>query len=308
MASRYYPRVEIKKCSLLFILCSRFVKKNINLTYIKIYDKILDAFSNLTKKFFPNLLFLIKVFLGVGVGILLASKVLSFLFDYILLELLCLFTGFLIGSLINDKKERDIKEDTKKYKYYVSFIIAFIIVISLSILNVYINKNSETGKDEVFSDVNIVLMIELFFLSIISFTTMLFPGISGSLTLMIFGLYYPILNQISLLTHFENYKDINFIITSLKILIPILLGGLCAFLFVTKPLNYLFKKYHKISLYVIFGFVVASIISMFILNYKDIASSFSILHLLLSVLAFLPFGYFSSKLLNHFASKNAQVQ
>ena len=65
-----------------------------------IYEKMVDAFASLTKKFWPNFLYLLKVGLGIIVGIFLASKLLKLLFAVLFIETISLFAGIIIGGIV----------------------------------------------------------------------------------------------------------------------------------------------------------------------------------------------------------------
>ena len=81
-------------------------------------------------------------------------------------------------------------------------------------------------------------------------------------------------------------------------MIPLIVGGALSLIFISKPINRAFERHRDICMYLIFGFLVASIISMFILNFHDIEIQFTWWHLLLALLVFLPIGFFSSVLLH----------
>jgi len=87
---------------------------------------------------------------------------------------------------------------------------------------------------------------------------MVVPGISGSFVLMLIGYYYPIVNAIRSLTKFEN------IFHNLVILGFAGIGILLGIVLAAKLIEYLLDKYEIPTYYGIIGFVIASIISIFI--------------------------------------------
>ena len=269
-----------------------------------IYEEFISALANLTKKFWPNFLYLLKVGIGIVLGIVLAAKVLNIMFARILLETVVFFAALVLGGIFMDRKNLKLEEDekSKSYKYIIGFILAFLLVIGLTIVNVIVLKNPQTPDDR-FIEVGFKEMVILFFSMMLATLAMIFPGISGSLMFMILGVYYPILNAISDLTVFSNYSTEGFILNELLIILPMLLGGVISLLFLSKPIKWVFNKYHKITLYVISGFVIASVIAIFVLNFDGIKESFKIWHLLLSIFVSLPLGFGLSYLLHRFGNK-----
>ena len=268
-----------------------------------VYEKMVKSLANLTKKFGPNFGYLIQIFLGVGVGFIGASRVLDIAFSHIILEMICLFSGILLGGIWNDKDEyRSIIKSGKKKPYIIAFLIAFGAIMLLTLVNQLLLTSDLEGitqrNDERWNDVTLMQMGILFFAIIFGATAMIFPGISGSLCFMVFGIYYPVLNAMSDVTNFSKYQDPGFTLNLLKIMIPLIVGGALSLIFISKPINRAFERHRDICMYLIFGFLVASIISMFILNFHDIEIQFTWWHLLLALLVFLPIGFFSSVLLH----------
>lgn len=268
-----------------------------------VYEKMVKSLANLTKKFGPNFGYLIQIFLGVGVGFVGASRVLDIAFSHIILEMICLFSGILLGGIWNDKEEyKTIYKTGKKRTYIISFLIAFGAIMLLTIINQLLISSDLEGitqrNDERWNDVTILQMVILFFAIAFGATAMIFPGISGSLCFMVFGIYYPVLNAMSDITNFSKYQDPGFAFNLIKIMIPLIVGGALSLIFISKPINKAFEKHRDICMYLIFGFLIASIISMFILNFHDIQIQFTWWHLLLAIIVFLPAGFFASVLLH----------
>ena len=268
-----------------------------------VYEKMVKSLANLTKKFGPNFGYLIQIFLGVGVGFVGASRVLDIAFSHIILEMICLFSGILLGGIWNDKEEyKTIYNTGKKRTYIISFLIAFGAIMLLTIINQLLISSDLEGitqrNDERWNDVTILQMVILFFAIAFGATAMIFPGISGSLCFMVFGIYYPVLNAMSDITNISKYQDPGFAFNLIKIMIPLIVGGALSLIFISKPINKAFEKHRDICMYLIFGFLIASIISMFILNFHDIEIQFTWWHLLLALLVFLPAGFFASVLLH----------
>lgn len=276
-----------------------------------IYEKMVYSLANLTKDFWPNFLYLIKIMLGVLVGLLGCAKVLNILFSHIILEMILLFTGVLLGGIYNDRWDYVFDKKYKKSTLIIALIIAFLVIMGMTMFNLYIQKRQISESPEEiealhrmrWTNIKFPRLVLVFFFTIIGTTAMIFPGISGSLLFMSVGIYYPVLNALSDLTRLSNWQNPVFVYDILKLGCALLLGAIVSLLFISKPINYIFMKYRRVCLFVILGFLIASIFSMYILNYRDIVRQFDWWHPILGVLVFMPLGFMISLLLNNMKLK-----
>ena len=272
---------------------------------IGVYEEMITAFANITKKFWPNFLYLLKIGIGIVVGVAITAKILNILFQMLLLEVVCLFVGVIIGGLIYDIPELKLTEDemhNKPWRFFLAMGIAILVIITLSVVNVVFSKGGASPQDR-FDNVGIKEMIYLFLLIIPGTMCMLFPGISGSLLFMVLGLYYPVLNAINDFIHVSNWSEPGFFLYLIKIIVPLLLGAGLTLLFISKPIKWLFNKYHKLCLYIIVGFVIGSIFAMYIVNFKEISLQFTPWHLVFSLIFSIPGGMALSIGLNTLGAK-----
>ena len=274
---------------------------------IGVYEEMITAFANITKKFWPNFLYLLKIGIGIVVGVAITAKILNILFQMLLLEVVCLFVGVIIGGLIYDIPELKLTEDemhNKPWRFFLAMGIAILVIIALSVVNVVFSKGGASPQDR-FDNVGIKEMIYLFLLIIPGTMCMLFPGISGSLLFMVLGLYYPVLNAINDFIHFSNWGEPGFFLYLIKIIVPLLLGAGLTLLFISKPIKWLFNKYPKVCLYVIMGFVSASVFAIFIVNYELIVKAYTWWHMLISVFVLI-LGIFISIFLKRLSNKRKE--
>ena len=120
---------------------------------------------------------------------------------------------------------------------------------------------------------------------------------------MVLGIYYPVLNMINDFIHFNNWTSAAFVLNSVKVVIPLLLGAMVALLFISKPIKWLFNKYHKMCLYIIVGFVIGSVFAMYIVNFKEISLQFTAWHFIFSLFFTLPGGVLLSVSLNKMGAR-----
>ncbi len=213
-----------------------------------IYERLIEAISHFFKKFKENLKFVL--FLGIGILIALAifSNVVGYCLDKYPFATILLFIGIILGGMpLLFKKVKG----TFDALNFLVFIIAFSIVMIMSFMN--------PGSANISLDnLDIVKSVTLFFSGMIAAISMLFPGISGSFVLMLLGYYYPIINAIRELTRLENlfHNVIVLGIAGIGILLGIILAA--------RLIEWLLKKYEIPTYYGIIGFIIASIISIFI--------------------------------------------
>lgn len=216
-----------------------------------IYEEFIGAISNLLKNLKKNLKFLIPIFIGMGLAIITMSKVIGYSYDEFPLPTLMFFVGLVFGGIPMLMKNIDNKKEKKKISNFIIALITFSLVIFLASYKFIFSMNSEVS----FSSMNIVSYILLFMVGVIAAATMVIPGVSGSLVLMILGYYYPIINTINALFK-EDFIGNAFILGIFG------LGIVIGIVAISKLLELLFKKYKVKTYFGVLGFVFASIIAI----------------------------------------------
>ena len=115
-------------------------------------------------------------------------------------------------------------------------------------------------------------MILLFIIGVVAAATMVVPGVSGSLVLMILGYYYGIIN--SLKGFFDALKvfDLGTMLHLCLILVPFGIGVLLGIFLIAKLITYLFEQYGIQTYCAIFGLILASPLCHF-LQYGAVRSA-----------------------------------
>jgi putative membrane protein len=206
-----------------------------------IYDRLIDAISGFfSKDWLHHLRFLLPLVLGVGTSILLFSKVITYFIDNYYQPTQFLFLGLIIGILPMLVKESDLKKSFTK-RDYLALAIAFILVASMAFL-----KESSMAPIETLT---VTSAIGLFFAGWIASMTMLLPGVSGSLMLLIMGVYYTALNALHTL--------------NIPIILALVAGGGVGFIVSSKVIKFLMHAYPRLTFAVIIGLVLGSTIVVF---------------------------------------------
>jgi len=226
-----------------------------------IFDDIMIAISNIfsfkngifkgKKKSF---IFLLQIFIGAAIGLIGFAKVIEYLFEKCPNETMFFFIGLIIFSLPNL-----IKQEMKGIKINKLFFILGLLLIG-TICMLSPEKTNIIIKE--FPKITAIYLIYMMLIGIIAGATTIFPGISGSMILLIIGEYHL-------------YKSYIANITSMKIeiLIPILfigIGILIGVVLSAKITTWLLKNYKSKTLSVILGLIIASSIALIpINNYID---------------------------------------
>ncbi len=137
----------------------------------------------------------VGVFCGWAVGMGLAVLVLNALFEQHIHFISSMFIGFLIVAIpvVILEEQRTLR----KWKKGIPFFFAgAVLVIAITWLNV---QHGSAAMDlSVFSG---GLAVKLFFIGVAAISAMFLPGISGSMILLIFVAYMPIMNALKDLMH-----------------------------------------------------------------------------------------------------------
>ncbi len=228
-----------------------------------IYEKLINILSCLWKNIKENLKFLIPLFLGMGIAIILGSYVIDWGLTNFPIATTMFFIGLVIGGIpfIYAKVHK---------KYSIVNVCIFIIIAALVILV------SLWSMDRVvsFEKLDFLLIIRLFAVGMIAAGTMIIPGISGSLVLMNLGYYDNIIAAIKGLT------DLSQLGHNICVLLPFGIGVIAGLIIIARIIRWLLKKFPVQSYFGILAFVIASIVSIII---KMDTSDFRISEFLLGI-------------------------
>lgn len=225
-----------------------------------IYDKILSSVSNLFKDFKNSIKTLLPVALGMLIGIIGFTFVIGWLLENQPFATSLAFTGLILGGLPMIVKELKSgwKKDTKK-SVFIN-IILFILLASVAAGMAFLNGDSESG---VLLVASLPMMIKVFFIGIIAAATMVIPGVSGSLVLMVLGYYFGILSSVK--NFITAFKDLNIskMFDNALILAPFAVGCLVGIFFISKLIEWLFNHFASATYSGILGLILASPVAIF---------------------------------------------
>lgn len=197
-----------------------------------VYDKCINAISNLFNDFKNSFLYLFPIGCGILCGTFAFSNIIEISLNKFPLATSIIFVGFMIGTLPSLFKQ------AYKEKFKIQFTIPLIITFCIGVSLLFYKNNFYFKLD----NLNHYTLILIGF--IIAIATII-PGISSTVLLNIIGMYETYINAINTL--------------NIKILFFILIGVFIGFIFLSKLINLLLKKYYSYTFYAILGFVISTI-------------------------------------------------
>ena len=233
-------------------LCIDEVKKMIkNITKFKEKDGGIRAVGIMFKNIFNSQkTFLIPIAIGMIFAIYFIAKLFSILNPEQIMYRNYIFLGLVLGgipALFKElKKGTDIQNINKrKANIYLFMFIGFLIM-----LIVYILKINGIGLRKVgYEELSIAMAIPLFLVGAIAAASMVIPGISGSMVVLILGYYELMTISISKL--------------NMVFIIPFAIGILVGIMAILKLIKYLLDNHYTKTYSCIVGFVVGSLLMVF---------------------------------------------
>lgn len=239
-----------------------------------IYEEFIGALGHLFKNFKQNLKFIIPIALGMLASIASMSSLIDYSFNHFPVATCLFFVGLVLGGIPLLVKKVKGKTDSKMIYNIIVFLITFSLVIFMSCAE-FIFKS---GFAVSFAHISLLGIILLFLVGILAAGTMVIPGISGSLVLMLVGYYRPVIKTIKNLTHFNNVGHNLFIILIFGAGIVV---GIVA---IARLFEYLFKKHETITYYGVLGFIFASVAAIPISVFSAQTISFVVLEVIIGIL------------------------
>ena len=218
-----------------------------------IYDKLIHCITHLFKEFKKSVLFLLPIAIGMGIAIIGSSFGIEYLFENFPVQTNLLFIGLIIGGLPAIWK--NVKGKSIRLGHILAFLAFFALVVGMALMG----ETEGNAADLSFSLWNV---IKLFGVGVIASATMVIPGVSGSMVLLLMGYYNPILSSINDFIRALTAFDVNGILQGLGILVPFGLGVVIGIFAIAKLIEIIFNKFPLYAYWAISGLIVASPIAI----------------------------------------------
>tara|TARA_B100001769_G_scaffold212634_1_gene172043 strand:+ start:2244 stop:3131 length:888 start_codon:yes stop_codon:yes gene_type:complete len=229
------------------------------------FEQILYLRKNGFKSFWSKINggFLFSLLLGIGVSLISFVKISASLLDKYPLFVWSFFLGLIIATVY------------VIYKLIEKLNFRNILFVLISIMATLLLSSFSTVE------INNIGLLYILFCGIIASSAMILPGISGSLILVILGVYTFLINAL-------NNLDI-------LIIIVFILGAIIGLLGFSRVLKYLFNNYRNITYSIMLGLVIGSIpkilkITLFLIAEpwnKDLTAKINNIDIVISIILML---------------------
>lgn len=222
-----------------------------------IYDKLIHCITHLFSEFKKSVAFLFPIAIGMVIAVAGSAVGLSWLFEHFPIQTNLLFVGLILGGLPAIWK--NVKGNSMKVGHIIAALLFFGMVVGLAAMG-----EAEGAAADLSFRLSSVLI--LFVVGVVAAATMVIPGVSGSMILMLMGFYHPVLNAIKDFVTACIHLDFNGILTGCGILIPFGLGVVAGVFGIAKLVEIIFEKHPMYAYWAIIGLIVASPIAILLMG------------------------------------------
>lgn len=226
-----------------------------------IYNKLISSVSHLFSQFKKSIRTLLPILIGCVIGIVCFTYAIKYLLTNQPLPTCLTFLGLILGGvpvLIREMKTGIRK--SRRRKLTAMNVLAFLVMFLLAAALPFLKESTDTLTTLTATPGT---MIVLFFMGIIAAATMVIPGVSGSMILMILGYYYGVINSITGFMDALKAGNWNALLGEAAILIPFGIGCVLGIFLIAKLIEYLFER-HTVSTYAaILGLILSSPFGIF---------------------------------------------
>ena len=225
---------------------------------LNVYERLINDLSDLVHH--PLKVIKKDIYLGLGfiIGFIVDILTITYLLTHFPLQTVMFFVGMVFATIPSTYKLA--RGEKIQVKNIIIAIISCVILVLISLLNANEAKTIELKP---------LFLIMMFIMGIIGSGSMIIPGISGSLLIMAFGYYEPII--VTMKEVFVKIGSFTFdgIGTYLLVIFVFIVGVVVGVIGVAKLLQLLLNKW-KTSVYSsILGLLVASPFAIIYLTVKD---------------------------------------
>ena len=214
-----------------------------------IYDKLIHCITHLFSELKKNLLFLAPIAVGMALAIVGSSFTIEKMFELFPFQTSLLFVGLVVGGL--PAMWKNVKGKPIKLGHMITCVLFLALVVGMALLG----ETEGNAAELTFSLVN---AIKLFFVGVIAAATMVIPGVSGSMVLLLIGYYNPILSAINAFIRAALSLDFAGIMAGVGVLAPFGIGMVIGIFAIAKLIEIIFAKFPLYAYWGIIGLIVAS--------------------------------------------------
>ena len=257
-----------------------------------IYDRLINALTHIFKEFKKSVLTVLPIGIGMVLGIVGLSMIIEKMFEVVPIQTNLLFMGLILGGV--PAIWARVKGKKVNGGHYFGFIVFFALVIALSFVQAGTEKQKEEMKAaesveteaEAFSvETGVVPSIKYIGAGVIASGTMVVPGVSGSMMMMVMGMYEKIIGAISNVVKALSAGDFETVGVCCGLLIPFAIGAVVGIFVIAKLIEILLAKFPVITFWCILGLIIGSPIAIVVVN-SAIFAAISVVSILTGIVAF----------------------
>ena len=179
------------------------------------------------------------------------------MFDVIPFQTNLLFIGLILGGLPAMGKK--VKGHSVRVGHGLAFLLFFVLVVGCASLE----GSQGSAADLSFSLINAVKLLGV---GVIASATMVVPGVSGSMILMILGYYEPVLAMVNQFVDHLKEMNVQGILSDCGVLVPFGIGVVVGIFVIAKIIEIVFDKWPLLAYWAIIGLIVASPVAILMMN------------------------------------------
>lgn len=222
-----------------------------------IYDKIIHAVTHLFSEFKKSMKILIPIGIGIVIAIVGVARLIEYMFGVIPFQTNLLFIGLILGGLPSIGKK--VKGNPVKVGHIIALVVFFALVVGCASLEGHSGGNADLS----FSLLNVIKLLGV---GVVASATMVVPGVSGSMVLMVMGYYESILGMVNQFVDHVLAFDIQGIIKDCGVLVPFGIGVVAGIFVIAKLIEIVFEKWPLLAYWAIIGLIVASPVAILMMN------------------------------------------
>ena len=223
------------------------------------YERIIGIITDLRHKLKTEWKFYVPVGIGMVIAIILFGTIMSKLLEAHEPVMQMFFIGVIIFSIPGIFKLAAFEKKGKKRNAgkEIVCVVCFVLMLALMVFMAFSDANDEKAAIKAAEGVEETIALDhsaghllmLVIYGAVACATMIIPGISGSLVMVMLGQYKAIMAAIAAM-------DILY-------LLPFAIGCLLGLIFIAKLIKYLLKNHERATYSAILGFVLGSILPIF---------------------------------------------
>lgn len=254
-----------------------------------IYDDIIYCITHLFKQLKKSIITLLPYVVGMAVGVVGLAFAIEYLLDNHPFQTGMTFIGLILGGVPVLWKRIQGGEEKKVKLGIPHFFVFFLFFAFILILQYFGGQESR----DVTLTIGFVPLLLMFLVGIVASATMVIPGVSGSMMLMIMGYYNPIISAITTFIKSVTHGDWNTVWEVSASLIPFGLGVVFGIFLIAKIIEFLLKRFESLTYCAIMGLVIASPV---VILMGTPLMGISVIALITGIVAFLAGGLIALKL------------